>query len=114
MDVTQQQTIEWLINGEAGVSSKTMAAWLAFGIKKKDGSHPRDPADFNRCLQLLAAAPGLRQKLPQIAKMSPKWAVLAAKWPELEACFLKEAGLGWKKARSAPETWRMMRELFES
>jgi hypothetical protein len=79
MDETQQQVIDWLANGERGLSSKCMAMWLAFGKRADDGfgpAHPYDPDDMDRCLKLLHRAPGLRERLPLMAELSPTWAAL--------------------------------------
>lgn len=57
MTDTQIKTIHWLCHGKTGLSSKTMAFWLAFNEKLEDGrNYPHDPADFDRCLRLLDAA----------------------------------------------------------
>jgi hypothetical protein len=72
MNKTQTAIVGWLANGRTGLSSEAMAFYLGFGlIRKEDGRfHPHDPSDFNRCLGLLRAAPGLRKKLPEMAKLS--------------------------------------------
>jgi hypothetical protein len=110
---TERATLEWLANGETGTSSKTMAFWLAFGIRKRDGHQPYDPADLDRCLRLLQEVPALREKLPSMRHLSPQWAALVARWDEVEACHLAEVGLGWTKARSAPKTYALMRAIEE-
>lgn len=108
------KTLNWLANGETGISSSTMAFWLAFGILPDDNAHPRDVGDFNRCLLLLKEVPELRQRLPEMAKLSPHWDTLVTHWDELEALFVGEAGLGWRKANSAPKAYARMRELFSA
>lgn len=112
MTPAQQKTIDWLANGETGISSKTMAFWLAFDVKMSDASHPLDPTDFDRCLRLLDAVPEMRPHLPRMAKVSPQWARLVKHWDEVERCHLKEVGLGWTKARSAPETYYLMQRVL--
>lgn len=105
---TQRDTLTWLANGETGASSETLAFWLAFSIRKEDGTHPHDTSDLRRCLQLLEHAPGLRAELPRMAEVSPAWARLVARWAELEAQYRAEAG-----ARSAPQTYALMRQLLK-
>ncbi|WP_157639686.1 hypothetical protein [Burkholderia ubonensis] len=117
MTKTQTAVVEWLANGETGLSSKAMAFFLGFDIKRKeDGkAHPHDPADFNRCLGLLRKAPGLRKKLPAMAKLSKEWKRLVAAWDQIEAVFVKEVGPDWSKNRSvrATETYDLMKEVLE-
>jgi hypothetical protein len=112
MNETQQQVLKWLARGEVGLSSKCMALWLAFGELTKDPYCPADPADLDRCLRLLATAPGLRRLISKMVEVSPDWAVLATHWDEVEASHLDEVGLGWTKAREAPKTYALMRSLI--
>ena len=112
MSTKHQQVAGWLANGEHGVSSNTMAMYLAFDIIPKDNSHPHDPADFDRCLRLLAAAPVLRAELPRMERVSRVWRALVERWDELETLHLSEVGLGWTKARSAPKTYELMQQIL--
>lgn len=111
------QVAYWLASCQVGISSKTMALWLAHGLKNKrdpHGNHPHDPDDLDRCLQLLEIAPGLRPLLPRMAEISPEWAALVARWDEIERSHLDEVGLGWTKVGSAPKTYKLMRSIIES
>lgn len=114
MDATQEAVVAWLANGEVGTSSKCMAMWLAFGQRTRDafGGHPHDPDDMDRCLKLLAVAPGLRERLPKMAELNKTWAALVARWDEIEAMQMDEIGLDWTKARSAPKTYALMQEVI--
>jgi hypothetical protein len=112
MNETQAQVIKWLVHGETGESSKCMAFWLTFGERERWPSYPHDPADLDRCLRLLAQAPGLRADLPKMAELSTEWAALMLRWDEIEASHLAEVGLGWTKARSAPKTYALMDSIL--
>jgi hypothetical protein len=113
MTETQEQIISWFAHQYTGVSSETMAFWLGFGIKKRSFSHPHDPDDLDRCIKLLIAAPGLRDHLGDMAALSSAWRKLVGRWDEIEQSFLDEAGLGWCKARSAPKTYQLMKEILD-
>lgn len=115
MDATQEAVINWIANGEVGVSSKCMAMWLAFGKLTKDAfdCYPHDPDDMDRCLKLLHHAPGLRERLPKMAEVNKTWAALVARWDEIEAMQMDEIGLNWTKARRAPKTHALMREVID-
>jgi hypothetical protein len=102
---------KWLASGERGISSNTIMSHLS-GLPIDWRGHPLDPADFDRCLRLLAAVPEFREQLPRMADASPAWAKLVARWDEVERCHLDEVGLGWSKARSAPRTYALMREVY--
>lgn len=111
----QRKTLRWLADGETGESSETMAYWLAFNIKRGWGvCHPHDPADFDRCLKLLAAVPELRPDLPRMRELGPAWSALVSRWIEIETCFLSEAGLGWANAARAPKTFVLMRSILDA
>lgn len=113
MDDTQKNVINWIATGSVGVSSECMALWLAFGERSQMPLEPADPDDLDRCLRLLKAAPGLRERLPKMAEVSPRWAALMARWDEVETCHLDEVGLGWTKARTAPKTFALMRSILD-
>ena len=110
----QQRTVRWLVDGEVGESSKTMAVYIAFGVRPKRPRHPLDPADFDRCLRYLQMVPEARPGIHRMADVSPEWAALAKRWDEIEASHLDEVGLGWWKARSAPRTYDLMKSVLES
>lgn len=104
--------IKWLANGETGISSETLAFKLAFNVRKRGGSHPHDPSDFNRCLQLLGAAPALKPLIGRMAKVSPHWAKLVARWDEIEAVFVAEVGENWARGRRTEKTYALMKEVL--
>ncbi len=109
-----QQIHQWLAEGEIGLSSQTIAFWVGFGVLPEDHNHPLDPSDFNRCLKLLETAPGLRPNLHKMASLSPEWSRLIEHWDAIETVFLEEAGLGFTKARIAPRTGALMKELINA
>lgn len=110
----QNAVLNWLANGETGISSETLAFWVMFNVKKAGGSHPRDPADFNRCLKLLDAAPALRQHLHKMSIVSPEWARLVFNWAEIEKVFIDEVGPDWSKGRRIPaeKTYNLMKAVI--
>jgi hypothetical protein len=111
---TETKVAHWFATGEVGTSSKTIASFLGLGIRRcRDFSHPHDPDDLDRCLQLLEAVPELRESLPRLAALSPEWAALVGRWDEIERSHLDEVGLRWTKAHSAPKTYFLMREVIE-
>lgn len=114
MTPAQQRIIEWLANGETGLSSEAIAFWLGFDVKPKDSwNYPHDPADLDRCLRLLDRVPEMRPHLPRMAKLGRGWAALVKRWDEIEASHVAEVGVGWTKARSAPLTYKLMRSILD-
>ena len=93
----KDRLILWLLLGETGVSSETIAYALS-GIKPEttvlaDGTltrrpHrwdiPHDAADFRRCLLLLEYIPEWRERLPEVAERFPAWKPIVEHWDELE------------------------------
>ncbi len=108
----RENVLNWLMTGQVGASSRAMATHLCGA--PCDGSYPHDPDDFNRCLLFLEAVPEARDLLPRMAAVNPTWAALVARWAEIEAAFLAEAGLNGCKSQRAPNTYRLIREAIES
>lgn len=109
----KEKILNWLAHGRVGTSSKSMALCAA-GLEQDrmwGVSTPSDPDDLNRCLLLLEQVPEVRDHFCNIAKLSPKWGTLIARWDEVEQCFIDEVGLNWCKGRSAPKTYKLMKEI---
>jgi hypothetical protein len=102
--------MNWLARGEAGTSSKTMA-FCACDIEYEDQCHPLDPADLNRCIKVVESIPEIRKAFEKIAKLSDDWRRVIDHWDELAGLFIEEVGYDWSKCRSAPITYKRMKEL---
>ena len=83
----------WALSGDTGVSSETIAC-IAMGItEKKRRWHfdiPGDADDFGRCYRLIKAVPELRDALPLVAEVFPKYRPLVEAWDELTALYEKD------------------------
>lgn len=109
---SQKAVVKWLAGHRTGVSSETMAFWLGFGIKPSTVGHPWNPADLDRCLRLIDEVPELRGHLKRMSALSRSWALLIERWSDIEQSHLDEVGLGWTKARTAPRTYALMKEVL--
>lgn len=115
MNEMQKGVIHWLTHGEPGLSSKTIAMWLAFGEKLEHGRHyPRDVNDLDLCLRLLAHAPELRDEFHKMADLSREWSALITHWTKLEDLFLDEVGLGKTRAKAGPKTYLLMQSIIST
>lgn len=110
MSEIQQKVLHWVATGSVGQSSKAMAM-TACGLPS-EGDYPLDPDDLNRCLKMLIAVPEVRDHFEKIAALGVVWGRLIARWAEIESSFLDEVGLDWCKARSAPKTYALMKEVI--
>jgi hypothetical protein len=110
MPEIQTKVLSWIATGRVGASSQAMAM-AACGLPS-DGSYPHDPDDLNRCLLMLEAVPEVRAHFDKIAALGVVWGRLIARWGEIEEAFLDEAGRNWSKARSAPKTYQLMKEVI--
>ena len=110
MSEIQTKVLSWIATGRVGASSQAMAM-AACGLPS-DGSYPHDPDDLNRCLLMLEAVPEVRAHFDKIAALGVVWGRLIARWGEIEEAFLDEAGRNWSKARSAPKTYQLMKEVI--
>lgn len=106
MNNMQQQILEWLANGETGLSSKMMAFVIGFDITPNRHYYPCDVSDFRRCFQLLEAAPEMRKHINKMQTVSPIWAKFAEHWDELEKLYREEQG----KER-LPRTYALIEQI---
>ena len=106
--------LNWLANGETGISSKNIAFIVGFKIVPNNDSYfaPSDPSDFNRCLLLLNEVPELRKDLHELGDYSKHWKRIVDRWDDVEKSFLDEVGFNWCKAKSAPKTYKLMKEIY--
>lgn len=106
-----EKILEWFAKGEAGLSSKALA--LA-AICEGDGpvDYPYDPADINRCFELIHVAPEAKDGLARLAARSAQWASLESHWIELQYLFESEVGRNWSAGKRAEKTYNRMKDLF--
>lgn len=108
--------LNWLANGERGISSNTMVTVLAGvdALGTWSQYHPLDPDDFRRCCLLLEAVPILRLQLERMRGVSAQWATIVDHWEELEAMLKEECG-SWPLTRwddiRAPRAYDYMKSL---
>jgi hypothetical protein len=106
----EKQVLRWYATGQTGLSSKAMAC-VACGIVPTDASPPCDPADFNRCLKLVAMVPEIKDHFHMIATLSKTWEKIISRWDEIEKSFIDEVGFDWCNAKSAPKTYHLIQEI---
>ena len=98
----------WLVDGDTGLSSESMAA-VALGGSPSRVHAPCDPSDFRRCVLFLEQCidPSNRQTLLlQLAHFTKQWHNVAAHWFELYDLYKKEC-----KQEKAPELYSLMKRL---
>lgn len=104
---------EWIVNGEVGISSKTMWAALVGVIPENSGKGfkfdvPHDPDDFRRC-KLFVEQCGLTSQDLKIIKMRVSWfAPFIDNWAELNRLYAEESPNG-----ECPKLYAFMKELEE-
>ena len=111
--MSSQAILDWLANGETGMSSKSLA-FAALGVHQPHISYPFDPADLNRCIKLVRCSPvEVMMGMEALAYRSEVWASLFVHWGVLVSTFEEEVGIDWGKGRklSATKTYQYMKEL---
>jgi hypothetical protein len=104
--------LNWLANGDVGISSKTIAFGV-LGIEYKRKNHPLDPDDFNRCLLLVEKIPEIKKHFNKIACLSVEWEKLINNWDRIKKSFIDEVGLNWSIGTSAPKTYNLMQAIYK-
>lgn len=106
----------WQASSDTGSSSKDIAARMS-GVTSPPGrlgwSYPWDAADLGRCLRLLRIIPEWKPRMAEMATCGPVWAALVARWDEMERSMDDEAGIFWEKAKRAPVTGALMRQIID-
>lgn len=106
--------IDWLANGERGISSDTIFQILT-GIPTNGGIskyHPSDADDFKRCRLLLEKCTTLKIALSEMGQVSPEWDGLVNKWEEI-SLLMDEETPDWRNSRGIPmKTNRLLREVL--
>lgn len=79
---------EWIIEGDVGVSSRTIWAVMTGIVAKprqcdRHYDTPSDPDDFSRCYKLLCLFPEWKARLPKVAKIFTKWMPYIREWDKL-------------------------------
>lgn len=106
----ERKVLDWMANENTGMSSQAMA-YCAIDVELKCKATPSDPADFNRCLNLVHIIPEIREHFPKIAQLSPEWRAFIGNWDRIEKSFINEVGLNWCNRSSAPITYQLMKDL---
>ena len=104
----------WIVGRDTGMSSKAIWAHMMGAGEPGFGgwAYPSDPSDLGRCLRLLRVVPEWQVRMPEMAKRSPAWGRLIARWDEIVACMEDEVGWDWSKGRSAPRTYDLMKTVL--
>ena len=106
------RAVDWITSCDTGQSSKCL--WSQMMGRRGNGDFPWDPSDLGRCLRLLALIPEWKPRINEMVVYGPQWAALVAHWPALELSMSEEVGIGWSKARIAPKTYALMKEVLNS
>ena len=106
---------EWIINGETGISSRTM--WSAInGVALKGSFYkkgglgkydvPHDPSDFNRCLKYVHDTGVTKEQLQIVKEVFPWWSPFIDNWEKIVEVFKSELHL-----RAMHKTYDYIQEL---
>lgn len=111
--------VRWLACGQRGLSSESIFQYLTGIQVLKDHWQsefprtPSDPDDMRRCRLLLEQVPELEPLFrKRMASASKDWAALVQRWDEICAVMDKESPQ-WRDGKgSAPETYRLMKQVL--
>jgi hypothetical protein len=91
----EERAYWWMLNGEVGMSSKTIwSVMMGMGISKRD--YPHDPGDFSRCYKLLEAIPEWKSQLNRLKPVSKQWSNLVENWDRLTEMYEQNVNEEWK------------------
>lgn len=110
----KESLYEWLAGRDTGLSSRAILAWMErdLTVASMNGNrfpYPEDPDDLGRCIRLLNIEPAYRERIAEMAAISPQWARLVDHWDELEKLYYDEVP---NHRGLAPRCYARMRELI--
>jgi len=105
----ERKVLEWLANGDAGISSESIA-FEYLGIEYKNCHPPRDPSDLGRCLRLIQKVPEVRNCVDTLATKNERWAKAAKVWDVIADSMAEEVGIDWSKGMNAIRTYNLMKD----
>ena len=107
----------WIVGGHTGLSSRTIWRHMV-GLPVREGlwgmPWPVDAGDLGRCLRLLALVPEWQSRMGEMARYSPAWAALVARWDDLAQSMADEVGIDWSKGWRAPQTDALIKSLLRA
>ncbi len=99
-DPIVKKAIDWLDNGQVGLSSATMCATFFPQLKQHhklkdlydyddllEVHYPYDNGDFGRCLKFIESVPEIKLRLVELKPLSQEWSNLVDNWTEIESLF---------------------------
>jgi hypothetical protein len=85
-----ERVIQWLTNGDTGLSSKSMLYILSdrkYAFQKTFEKFglclPNDSDDFGRCYRLIKLIPELKENFDKLSDVSPNWELFVDNWEKL-------------------------------
>jgi hypothetical protein len=111
----QRRVLEWVLNGETGVSSEAIACAM-LGIPRDVTSHhaPSDADDFDCCHELLELIPEWRPILSKVARVYPDWKPFIDRWPEMTKLLERGTALHLNKLEQLLDAAREEAEDIEA
>ncbi|RWL14909.1 MAG: hypothetical protein EOR57_31680 [Mesorhizobium sp.] len=107
------KAMAWIVGNDTGSSSKLIWKVMMGHEPDRWKSYPSDAGDLGRCLRLLAMVPEWKGRMSDLAAVSPYWAALVKNWPRLEAAMAEETGPDFDRNKSAPHTYKLMKQILD-
>jgi len=82
----------WWNFGQRGMSSEVIYNFMTGN--PYTNSVPWDPSDFKRCYGLFKAVPELKERLPEMKKVSQTWSNLIDNWDKLDVMLEEQIATG--------------------
>lgn len=109
---THEKAMWWIMNGEVGLSSKTMWACL-HGEEKFPIYYPYYPDDFSRCYKLLETIPEWKSELSKVRALSSAWEALIDNWSTLTSMYEENVKNDWYTSKEIGMYDFMQKLLYE-
>ena len=88
----EQKILQWYATWDVGNSSETMVSIVMWTNRHID--RPYDPADFNRCYELVQAVPEIKDNFDKIKQASKQREFIITNWDLMVSMLLEERQTG--------------------
>ncbi|MCG3884125.1 hypothetical protein I3271_05445 [Photobacterium leiognathi] len=112
LDIKEKLLTYFVYTEKVGHAERAISAIASGKPVSEKACYERELTALNRFIVLLHSVPELREFIPQMAVINEDWKRVSEHWSVIEKMFIDEAGIGFTKRVSAPQTYHYIQALL--